>query len=163
MYAKSLQLCLTLWDTVDCSLSGSSLWGILQERILEWVAMPCSGESSWPRNQTWVFYVSCILAGGFLTTSATWEALINSAVMCLVAQSCLTHRDPVDCSPPGSSVHGDSPGKNTGVGCHALLQGIFPTQGSNPGLLHCRWILYHLSHQGNPSTILQYKIKVKKN
>ena len=38
----------------------------------------------------------------------------------------------MDCSPPGSSVHGDSPGKNTGVGCHALLQGIFPIQGSNP-------------------------------
>ena len=43
---------------------------------------------------------------------------------------------------------GDSPGKNTGVGCHALLQRIFPTQGSKPGLLHCRWILYCLSHQG---------------
>ena len=43
---------------------------------------------------------------------------------------------PVDCSPPGSSVHGDFPGKNTGVGCHALLQGIFPTQGWNPCLLH---------------------------
>ena len=43
----------------------------------------------------------------------------------------------------------DSPGKNTGVGCHALLQGIFPTQGSIPGLLHCRWILHHLSHQGS--------------
>ena len=42
-----------------------------------------------------------------------------------------------------------SPGKNTGVGCHALLQGIFPTQGSNPGLLHCRQILW-LSHQGSP-------------
>ena len=53
----------------------------------------------------------------------------------------------MDCSPPGSSVHGDSPGKNTGVGCHALLQGIFPTQGSNLGLLHCRWMLYGLSHQ----------------
>ena len=47
-------------------------------------------------------------------------------------------------------VHGDSPGKNTGLGCHAPLQRIFPTQGSNPGLLHCRWILYHLSHQGSP-------------
>ena len=43
----------------------------------------------------------------------------------------------------------DSPGKNTGVGCHVLLQGIFPTQGSNPGLLYCRRILYHLSHQGS--------------
>ena len=49
----------------------------------------------------------------------------------------------------GSSVHGDSPGKNTGVGCHVLLQGIFPTQGSNPGLPHCRWILHCLSHQGS--------------
>ena len=42
----------------------------------------------------------------------------------------------------------DSPGKNTGVGCHALLQGIYPTQGSNPGLLHCSRILYRQSHQG---------------
>ena len=50
----------------------------------------------------------------------------------------LTLCDPMDCSPPGSS-----PGKNTGVGCHALLQGIFLTQ----GLLHCRQILYCLSHQ----------------
>ena len=50
-------------------------------------------------------------------------------------------------SPPGSSVHRDSPGKNIGVGCHALLQGIFPTQGSKPGLPLCRWILYCLSHQ----------------
>uniref|UniRef100_A0AC11E3T0 Uncharacterized protein n=1 Tax=Ovis aries TaxID=9940 RepID=A0AC11E3T0_SHEEP len=56
----------------------------------------------------------------------------------------------MDLSLPGSSVHGDSPGKNTGEGCHALLQGIFPTQGLNPGLPHCRQILYRLSHQGSP-------------
>ena len=43
----------------------------------------------------------------------------------------------------------DSPGKNTGVGCHALLQGIFPTQEPNPGLPHCRQILYGLSHRGS--------------
>ena len=71
-------------------------------------------------------------------------------VMSLVTELCLTFCDPMDCSPPGSSVHGDSPGKNTGVGCHDLLQGIFPTQGSNPGLLYYRQILYHLSHQGSP-------------
>ena len=65
------------------------------------------------------------------------------AVLCLVAQSCLTLCDLMDCSPPGSSVHGDSPGKNTGVGCHALLQGIFPTQRLNPGLPHCRQIHTH--------------------
>ena len=56
----------------------------------------------------------------------------------------------MDCSPPGSSVHEDSPGKNTGAGCHTLLQGIFPSQGSNPGLLHCRQILYLLNYQGSP-------------
>ena len=72
------------------------------------------------------------------------------AVLCLVAQLCPTFCNPVDCSLPSSSVHGDSPGKNTGVGCHALLQGLFPTQGSNPGLPHCRWILYCLNHQGSP-------------
>ena len=55
----------------------------------------------------------------------------------------------MDGSPPGSSVH-DSLGKNTGVGCDFLLQGIFPTQGLNPGLLHYRQILYHLSYQGSP-------------
>ena len=72
------------------------------------------------------------------------------AMLGLVAQLCPNLCDPMNCSPPGSSVHGDSPGKNTGAGCHALLQGIFPTQGSNPGLLHCRQIFYHLSHQGIP-------------
>ena len=57
------------------------------------------------------------------------------AVLCLVAQSGPTLCDPMDCSPPGSSVHADSPGKDTGVGWHALLQGIFLTQGSNLCLL----------------------------
>ena len=56
----------------------------------------------------------------------------------------------MDWSLPGSSVPGILQAKNTGVGCHFLLQGIFPTQGSNPGLPHCRQILYHLSHEGSP-------------
>ena len=72
--------------------------------------------------------------------------------MCLVAQSRLTLCHPMDCSPPG--INGDSPGKNTGMGYHALLQGISPTQGLNPGLPHCRRILYHLSHQGSPYTYM---------
>ena len=67
----------------------------------------------------------------------------------LVAQSCLILSDPMDCSPRGSSAHEIFPGKDTGVGCHFLLQGIFPTQGSNPGLLHCGQILYRLSYKGN--------------
>ena len=47
------------------------------------------------------------------------------------------------------------PGKNIGLGCHGLIQGIFPTQGSNPGLPHCRQILYRLSHQGSPTYSVQ--------
>ena len=74
-------------------------------------------------------------------------------VLCLVAQSCTILYNPLDYSLPGSSAHGDSPGKNTGVGCQALLQRIFPNQGSNPGLPHCRQILYHLSHQGSPKIL----------
>ena len=60
-----------------------------------------------------------------------------------VAQSCLTLCDPMDYSP------WNSPGQNTGVGRLSLLQGVFPTQGSNPGVLHHRWILYQLSHKGS--------------
>ena len=68
----------------------------------------------------------------------------------LVAQFCLTLCNPMDCSPPGTSILGDSPGKNTGVGCHALFQGIFPSQGLNPGFSHCKQILYQLSYQESP-------------
>ena len=67
----------------------------------------------------------------------------SESVSCSVMSDSL---GPLDCSQPGSSVRGDSPGKNTGVGGHSLLQGIFPTQGSNPrvsGLLHWQWVLYH--------------------
>ena len=106
---------------------------------------------------------------------------------CLVAQSCLTLCNLLDCSPPSwpwgcsrqeyewtampssrassqrrdhtqvthisaNSLPSEPPGKpnNTGVGSLSLLQGIFPTQESNQGLLHCRWILYKLSYQGRP-------------
>ena len=69
-----------------------------------------------------------------------------------VLPSCPTLYNPMDCSPPGCSVHGDFPDKNTGVGCHVLLE-IFPTQGSNPGLVHSRQILYPLSHQGSPGIL----------
>ena len=83
-----------------------------------------------------------------------WSLCFMFWVLCvfvhLVAQSCQTLWNPMEDSPPGSSVHGDSPGKNTRVGCHVLLQGIFPTQEANPGFPHSRQILYHLSHQGIP-------------
>ena len=63
--------------------------------------------------------------------------------VCLVTQSCLTLWDPM------GMRRQPSPGKNTGEGCYPLLQGIFPTQGSNQGLSHCRWILCQLNHKGS--------------
>ena len=74
------------------------------------------------------------------TCSAPWRSSWvagedSCTVLCLETQLCLTLCDPMDWNPPGFSVYGDSPGKNTGVDCHALLQGIFPTRGSNSRLL----------------------------
>ena len=65
----------------------------------------------------------------------------QSHVTVLVAQSCPTLRDPMDCSLPGSSVHGIFQVRITGVGNHSLIQRILLTQGLNPGLLYCRQIL----------------------
>ena len=87
-----------------------------------------------------LFTCCAVSSGCFSPRIYMASPLTSSRVLCLVTQSHPTLCDPMDYSPPGSSVHGDSPDKNTGVGCHALLQGIFPTQGSHPGLPHCRWI-----------------------
>ena len=73
--------------------------------------------------------------------------------MCLVALLCLILCNPVVYNPPDFSVHGGFPGKNTGVDCHALLQGIFPVQGSNLVLLLCRWIFLPLSCPVSPRTL----------
>ena len=107
-------------------------------------------KSNFTTNTKWTFLVRKHKRKKRLTENkpkTIMKMVIESCtVLYLVAQSCPTLGDPMGCCPPGSSVHGDSPGKNTGVDCHALLQGIFPTQGSNPGLPHCRRILYHLSY-----------------
>ena len=68
-------------------------------------------------------------------------------VKVLIDQSCPTLCDPIDYRLPGSSVHGILQARITCVGCHFLLQGIFPTQALNLGFQHCRQIIYHLSHQ----------------
>ena len=84
------------------------------------------------------------------TMDQTWPGCFV-CVCVLVTQSCLTLCAPMDCNLPGSSVR--SPGKNTGVGNHSLLQGIFSTQGLNLGVLHCRQILYRLSLQRKPHVV----------
>ena len=129
---KVTQSCLTLCDPMDYTVHG-----ILQARILEWVAFPFSMGSSQPRDQT---QVSASLAARFFTTSATWETH-ESESHSVVSDSLRPH---------GLYSPWNSPGQNTAVGSLSLPQGIFPTQGLNPGLLHCKQILYQLNHQGSP-------------
>ena len=168
-WSEVTQSCPTLCDPMDCSLPGSSVHGIFEARTLEWVAISFSRGSSRPRDWTWVSRI----VGRLFTVWATREALV-----------CVYVTDSLSCTPENNTQivtlsegesesysvvsnslrpHGlyspwNSPGKNTGVGSLSLLQGIFPSQGSNPGLLHCGWILYQLSHQGSPC---EYLVKVK--
>ena len=74
-----------------------------------------------------------------------WICITGSINISEVAQLCPTLCDPMDYSLPGSPVHGIFPGKNTGVGCHFLLQGIFPTQRLNQRLLHWGVVVQSLS------------------
>ena len=94
-------------------------------------------------KMTSTVFLDCDLTRGH---ALDWK----QACLCFAAQLWPTLWDPTDRRPSGSAVQEDSPGKNTGVGCRVLLQGIFPTQGSNLGLPHCRRILHHLSLQGSP-------------
>ena len=89
-------------------------------------------------------YVPAWMGAGF------WERMcvcVCVCVSCIVVSNSLR---PHGLKPTRLLYLWNSPGKNTGVGCHSLLPGIFLTQGSNPGLLHCRQIPYHLSLQGSP-------------
>ena len=95
----------------------------------------------------------------FRLTSALCMCVSHSVVSSslqpygLVVQLCLIFCDPME--PTRPLCLWNSPGKNTGVGSLSLLQGIFPAQGSNPGLLHCRQILYRLSQQGSPASAIK--------
>ena len=105
--AKSLQLCLTLCDPIDGSPPDSSVPGILQARILEWVAISFS-------RKVKVAQSNSLQPHG-----------LSARLLCLWS----------------------SPSQNSQLGSHSLLQEIFPIQGLNPGLPHCRQFLYRLSHQ----------------
>ena len=76
--------------------------------------------------------------------SSYWISAIR--VLCVLSHSVMSN----SLQPHGLYSPWNSPGQNTGVGSLSLLQAIFPTQGSNPGLPHCRWIFYQLSHKGSP-------------
>ena len=102
--AKSLQSCPTLCNPMDCSPRDSSVHGILQARILEWVTMPSSRGSSQPRDRTCVSYVSCI--GRQVLYHLGSPSLTYAAAAAKSLQSCPTLCDPIDGSPPGSPVPG---------------------------------------------------------
>ena len=91
--SESLQSCPTLCNPMDCSPLGSSIHGILQARILEWIAMPSSRGSPWPKIES-LPLMSLALADGFFTTSATWEVHLHCSFL-----KPITSRPPC-CSPP---------------------------------------------------------------
>ena len=108
-----------------------------------WLAISFSKGSSQLRNQTLVSCISCI-AVRFFITLATRIATISKKGKVKVVSDSLWLRGS---QPARLLCPWNSPGQDTGVDCHSLLQGIFPTQGSNSVLPRCRWVLYHLSHQ----------------
>ena len=100
--------------------------------------------NSFPPHFTWHIFIVAI----FLLLSYVWVFSSLSHVQLFVTPWTVARQAPLSM---------DFPGKNTGVGCHFFLQRIFQTQGSNPHLLHCGWILYPLSHQGSPFNDRQFK------
>ena len=134
-------------DPTNCSPPGSSVHGVSQARILEWVAISFSRASPQPRDQTWVSCIAGRYIYIFFYQILPWRKPKRKIKW--VKSLCLTLCDPMDCSLTRFLRPWDFPGKNTGVGCHFLLQEIYPTQVLNPGLPHCRQMLfYRLSHQG---------------
>ena len=111
------QLSPTLCDSMDCSPPGSSVHEVFQARILERVAISFSRESPPPRDWSLISWVFCIGRQIFFTSASPTAAAAAKSL-----QSCPTLCDPRDSSPTRLPRPWDSPGKNTGVGCHCLLQ-----------------------------------------
>ena len=127
-------------NMMDCSPPGSSVHEIFQARILDWVAIPFSRWSFLARIQTRIF---CI-ASRFFTVWATRKAY---RLAWKWSESQLVVSDSLQLR--GLYSPWNSPSQNTGVGSLSLFQGIFPSQGLNPGFPQCRRILYPLSHKGS--------------
>ena len=140
---------LTLCDPMDYSLPGFSVHGILQARILEWVAIPFSSRSSQPRDQT---QVSPLQVNSLLSEPPGKPKNTGVGSLSLLQQIFPTQK--LNCSLlhcrriPYHLNHQGSPRILEWV-AYPFSRGIFPTQESNQGLLHCRWILYQLSYQGS--------------
>ena len=134
------QSCLTLSDPMDCSLPGSSVHGIFQARVLEWGALGMKTLQMviniWSAPQ--LVLDKIIFIRFCLEQKWKWSESASHSV------------ESDSLRPRGLCSSWNSPGQNTAVGSLSPLQGIFPTQRSNLGLPHCRWIFYQLSQKGSP-------------
>ena len=120
--------------------------------ICQSMSLFCFSYFLFPPSPFSLFVFSCSESITYTCYSSTLVFIIVFALCMCVCVSCSVMSDSLqshELYPTRLLCPWDFPGKNTGVGCHALLQGIFPTQGSNLGLLDCRQTLYCLSHQGS--------------
>ena len=113
---------LTLCDLMACSLPSSSVHGISQARILECVAISFSRGSPRPRDRNLISCINRQILYHWVTSEVKWKLLSHVRPFAI----------------PWTIQSIELPGQNTGVGSLFILQGIFPTQGPNPGLPHCR-------------------------
>ena len=143
---------LTLCEPTDCGSPGFSYYGILQARILEWVSIPFfRGSSRTQGSNPGLSHFRQILYHLSHQGSPHKNVCVCVCVcVCVyVSHSVLSDSmQPHGLWPTRLLCPWDSPGKNSGVDCHFLLQGIFPTQGSNPCLPHWQVDSLPLSHQG---------------
>ena len=128
-----------IFDFTDCSWPGSTVMGFSSQEywmgyhaLLQGILLT-QGSNPHLLNLKWILYY--------------WATKESESESCSVVSDSL--------QPHGLYSPWHSPGKNTGVGSLSLIQGIFQTQGLNPGLSHCRWILYQLSYKGNLDSVLK--------
>ena len=176
---RSLAVCPRL-----CGASGSAVQSSTQVSVSRTCCLPMSPPVATRLPSSIHLTLCCHSSSSFFSPNAScsWYAILWSISSLLIAEQIhinhflykpsdpvlVTLSCPTLCDPWTAAcqtlLSRDFPGKDTRVGCHFLLQGILPTQGSNPGLLHCRQFLYQLSYQG--SSLLYektYKIKIKGN
>ena len=187
--SEDAQSCPTLSSHIDCSLPGSSIHGICQARVLEWGAIAFFPDTVYVWLNDFAVHLKLIQHCRsnrlqYTEKNAEKESIyypphwsktnkqnkdnknhirrgwedswrVHQTRISLLLKWNESHSVMFDSLwPHGLYRSWNSPGQNTGVGSHSLLQGIFPTQGLNPGLLHCRWILYQLNHKGSPTKVL---------
>ena len=131
-----------IFDFTDCSWPGSTVMGFSSQEywmgyhaLLQGI-LQTQGLNPHLLHLKWILYY--------------WATKESESESCSVVSDSL--------QPHGLYSPWHSPGKNTGVGSLSLIQGIFQTQGLNPGLPHCRWILYQLSYKGNLDSVLKSRV-----